>query len=102
MAIDKTRKCRVRLTLSAALVVIAALRVVTTSFVFSGNATLYYRFVRGMFRTWLITGSFAALAAVIVVPVFWQGSRRQWPIAGALFALAALVLPVCISVLREF
>ena len=84
------------------MVALAVLRILTSSFVFSGNASLYYGFVRGMSRNWLITGSFAAVAAVVIVPVFWQGSKRQLAVAGGLFVLAALVLLGCISFIREF
>jgi hypothetical protein len=84
------------------MVVLAVLRVLGSSFVFSGNATLYYRFVQGMLRYWLITGSFAAVGVVVVVPVFWQGSRWQLPVAGILFALAGLALLLCMSIIRQY
>jgi hypothetical protein len=102
VAIDKSKRCRARLALSTSLVLVAFLRVFTTSDVFSGNATMYYSYTRGMLRSWLLTGSFAALAAVVVVPVFWQGSKWQLPKAGVLFVLAALVLFVCASMIREY
>src|ERR1017187_5972549 len=100
--ISKDRKCRARLALSAAMVVLAAFRVLTTSFVFSGNTLMYYRFVQGMLRSWLITGSLAAIAAVVVLPVFWRGSRRQLVMASGLFVLAVLVLLVSVSVIRQY
>ena len=98
----KDDKCATRLKLSAAMVVFAIVRVVHSSFVFSGDATSYYRFVQGVFRRWLITASFAAVALVVVIPVFWQGSRRQVALAGMVFTLAGLVLLLCKSILREY
>jgi hypothetical protein len=98
----KDRKCRARLALSAAMVLFAAFRVLTASFVFSGNATMYYRFVQGMLRSWLITGSLAAVGAVVVLPVFWRGSRWQLVMAGVFFVLAVLVLVVCMSVIHQY
>ena len=100
--IDKGRKCRARLALGAAMVALGGLRGFASSFIFSGNAESYSRFVRSMFTNWLITGSCAAGAAVVVVPVFWQGSKRQLAMAGFLFLLAALVFVLCISVIRDY
>jgi hypothetical protein len=84
------------------MVVLALLRLLGSSIVFSGRATLYYRFVQSMLRYWLITGSLAAVGAVVVVPVFWQGSRWQLPLAGILFTLASLALFVCMCIIREY
>ena len=84
------------------MVVLATLRVLTASFAFSGNMTMYYRFMQGMLRSWLITGSLAAIAAVVVTPVFWRGSKRQLVMAGVIFVLAVLVLVVCMSVIHEY
>jgi type IV secretory pathway VirB2 component (pilin) len=84
------------------MVALAILRILTASFAFSGNAESYYRFVRSVLRNWLITGSFAAVAAVVVVPVFWRGSKRQLPMARFLFVLAALVLLVCVFIISEY
>jgi hypothetical protein len=101
-AMSKESMCLARLTLSGALIVLALFRCFRLSLVFSGDAIMYYRLVRVMLRFWLITGSFAAVAAVVVVPVFWQGSRWQLPLAGAFFTLAALLLLVCMSGIHQY
>jgi hypothetical protein len=99
---DRQQECQTRLVLGAAMVVLAAWRIFTCSFVFSGDATLYYRFVRGMFRYWLVTGSFAAVGAVVIVPIFWRGSRPQIQMGAMLTVLAALAILMCSSIIREY
>jgi len=84
------------------MVVLAAWRIFTCSFAFSGDATLYYRFARGMFRYWLVTGSFAAVGAVVIIPVLWHGAGPQILIGAILLVLAALALLMCSSVMRGF
>ena len=88
--------------LGSGMVVFTLLRLFTASSVFSGNATMYYRFVLGRFWFWLITGSLATVGAVVVVPVFWKGTGWQLPLAALLFVLASLVLLVCMSAIREY
>lgn len=91
-----------RLELGGAALALALLRVFTASFTFSGDAVMYYRHVKGMFRSWLITGALAAIAAVVVSPVFWRGSWSRVSLAAILFLLSTLVLLMCMSVLRTY
>jgi hypothetical protein len=91
-----------RLRVSGAALAVALFRVFTASFAFSGDAVMYYRHVRGTFRSSLITGTLAAIATVVVIPVFWRGSWSQVSLAAMLFLVSTLVFLLCLPVLRQY
>lgn len=91
--------CQRRICVAAIALFLAIGGVFTAGFVFSGDATLYARFVAGRIRHWLFIATFASTALVVSVPVLWRGRWWQRLLAILFILLAALILEVAHGVL---
>jgi hypothetical protein len=99
--IKENNRGQTRLVSAGVLIAFALLLAVTTSFVFSGDATAHAWYIAGQTRHWLIIGGLSAVAGVVLVPLLWQGTRWQLVLASALLLLIGLILFVCVTMIRS-